>query len=162
MQASEVIRNESFIGSIGFVATFSGFWNLELRSTEGNVEMRFDEGRHLTYLHCDEWKASTPAQSAEAHLALQAVAEAAPSKTSTGAYFDWKPETTLDLANNKIQELMQLLYLLSRDTRVPQQARYHVTIAQSEIALLTKIVQNATGPAVPVENESKQASAGAI
>ncbi|MGC2112033.1 MAG: hypothetical protein WA655_21115 [Candidatus Korobacteraceae bacterium] len=37
---------------------------------------------------------------------------------------------------------MQLFYLLSRDTRVPQDARYHVTVAQSEIALLTKIMTN--------------------
>jgi len=37
---------------------------------------------------------------------------------------------------------MQLLYLLSRDASVPSDARYHVTIAQSEIALLSRIVHN--------------------
>jgi hypothetical protein len=50
--------------------------------------------------------------------------------------------SVLDAAYNRIQELMQLLYLLSRDTCVPSDARYHVTIAQSEIALLSRIVQN--------------------
>jgi len=49
----------------------------------------------------------------------------------------------LDAANNKLQELMQLLYLLSRDPAVPTDARYHVTLAQSEIALLTRQMQNA-------------------
>jgi len=38
---------------------------------------------------------------------------------------------------------MQLLYLLSRDPAVPTDARYHVTLAQSEIALLTRQMQNA-------------------
>ena len=42
-------------------------------------------------------------------------------------------------------ELMQLLYLLSRDPAIPKDARYHVTLAQSEIALLTRQMQNATG-----------------
>lgn len=49
----------------------------------------------------------------------------------------------LDATNNKLQELMQLLYLLSRDPAVPTDARYHVTVAQSEIALLTRQMQNA-------------------
>ena len=49
----------------------------------------------------------------------------------------------LDATNNKLQELMQLLYLLSRDPAVPTDARYHVTLAQSEIALLTRQMQNA-------------------
>ena len=49
----------------------------------------------------------------------------------------------LDAANNKLQELMQLLYLLGRDPAVPTDARYHVTLAQSEIALLTRQMQNA-------------------
>jgi len=50
----------------------------------------------------------------------------------------------LDTANNKLQELMQLLYLLSRDPAVPSDARYHVTVAQSEIALLSREMQNAS------------------
>ncbi|MFZ0315147.1 MAG: hypothetical protein WAL85_20775 [Candidatus Korobacteraceae bacterium] len=49
----------------------------------------------------------------------------------------------LDATKNKLQELMQLLYLLSRDPAVPTDARYHVTVAQSEIALLTRQMQNA-------------------
>ena len=48
----------------------------------------------------------------------------------------------LDTTYNRLQELMQLLYLLSRDAAVPNHARYHVTIAQSEIALLTREMQN--------------------
>ena len=49
----------------------------------------------------------------------------------------------LNTANNRLQELMQLLYLLSRDPGVPNDARYHVTLAQSEIALLVRIMRNA-------------------
>jgi len=49
----------------------------------------------------------------------------------------------LDATYNRLQELMQLLYLLSRDPAVPNDARYHVTIAQSEIALLSRTMQNA-------------------
>ena len=49
----------------------------------------------------------------------------------------------MDTANNRLQELMQLLYLLSRDPAVPSDARYHVTLAQSEIALLVRIMRNA-------------------
>jgi hypothetical protein len=49
----------------------------------------------------------------------------------------------LDITNNKLQELMQLLYLLSRDPEVPHDARHHVTVAQSEIALLTRTMHNA-------------------
>jgi len=35
-----------------------------------------------------------------------------------------------------------LLYLLSRDPAVPSDARYHLTVAQSEIALLARLIQN--------------------
>jgi len=49
----------------------------------------------------------------------------------------------MDTANNRLQKLMQLLYLLSRDPAVPNDARYHVTLAQSEIALLVRIMRNA-------------------
>jgi hypothetical protein len=48
----------------------------------------------------------------------------------------------LDSANNRLQELMQILYLLSRDPAVPNDARYHVTVAQSEIALLAREIRN--------------------
>jgi hypothetical protein len=58
-------------------------------------------------------------------------------------HLEWKTEAVIDTTNNKLQELMQLLYLLSRDPSVPADARYHVTVAQSEIALLTRVMQNA-------------------
>ena len=48
----------------------------------------------------------------------------------------------LDATYNRLQELMQLLYLLGRDPAVPTDARYHVTVAQSEIALLSRAMQN--------------------
>jgi len=54
----------------------------------------------------------------------------------------------LNTANNRLQELMQLLYLLSRDPAVPNDARYHVTVAQSEIALLVRIMRNAEDAAL--------------
>ncbi len=59
---------------------------------------------------------------------------------------EWQAAKMLDSANNKLQELMQLLYLLSRDPGVPQDARYHVTMAQSEIALLAHVMRNNTLP----------------
>jgi hypothetical protein len=37
---------------------------------------------------------------------------------------------------------MQILYLLSRDPAVPNDARYHVTVAQGEIALLARVIRN--------------------
>lgn len=52
----------------------------------------------------------------------------------------------LDSANNKLQELMQLLYLLSRDPGVPKDVRYHVTVAQGEIALLAHVMRNSAQP----------------
>jgi hypothetical protein len=59
---------------------------------------------------------------------------------------EWQAAKMLDSANNKLQELMQLLYLLSRDPGVPQDARYHVTMAQSEIALLAHVMRNSPLP----------------
>lgn len=56
---------------------------------------------------------------------------------------DLGAKDVLNTANNRLQELMQLLYLLSRDPAVPKEARYHVTLAQSEIALLVRIMRNA-------------------
>jgi len=53
-------------------------------------------------------------------------------------------DTETDTTYNRLQELMQLLYLLSRDPAVPNDARYHVTVAQSEIALLTRVMQNSS------------------
>ena len=48
----------------------------------------------------------------------------------------------LNRANNKLQELLQLLYLLGRNPVIPKEARHHVTVAQSELALLTRVLQN--------------------
>ena len=59
---------------------------------------------------------------------------------------DWKAAKMLDSANNKLQELMQLLYLLSRDPGVPNDARYHLTVAQGEIALLARVMRNSAQP----------------
>lgn len=53
---------------------------------------------------------------------------------------EWEAET--DTTHNRLQALMQLLYLLSRDPAVPNDARFHVTVAQSEIALLSRVMQN--------------------
>jgi hypothetical protein len=64
----------------------------------------------------------------------------------------WNTEAMLDTTYNRLQELMQLLYLLSRDPAVPNEARYHVTVAQSEIALLSRVMHNSTqadGAAIP-------------
>ena len=58
---------------------------------------------------------------------------------------EWDAET--DTTYNRLQALMQLLYLLSRDPAVPNDARYHVTVAQSEIALLTRVMQNSASAA---------------
>lgn len=66
-----------------------------------------------------------------------------PSRPDRIASPDWNTEAVLDSTNNRLQELMQLLYLLSRDPAVPNDARYHVTLAQSEIALLARLIQNA-------------------
>jgi hypothetical protein len=57
---------------------------------------------------------------------------------------DWDTGAVLDTTCNCLQELMQLLYLLSRDPCVPNDARHHVTVAQSEIALLSRQWQNST------------------
>lgn len=65
--------------------------------------------------------------------------ESRPDRTAPA---DWSTNAVLDSTNNRLQELMQLLYLLSRDPAVPTDARYHVTLAQSEIALLARLLQN--------------------
>ena len=48
----------------------------------------------------------------------------------------------LNRANNRLQELMQLLYLLGRDPAIPQEVRHHVTVAQSEIVLLSHLLHS--------------------
>lgn len=64
-------------------------------------------------------------------------------RVSLGDPGQFQASDVLNAANNRLQELMQLLYLLSRDPAVPNDARYHVTLAQSEIALLVRIMRNA-------------------
>lgn len=76
---------------------------------------------------------------------------------------EWKTVKMLDNANNKLQELMQLLYLLSRDPSVPNEARYHVTVAQGEIALLAHVMRTAAerecgDPLSQSESMSRQAA----
>ena len=72
-----------------------------------------------------------------------------PHSTATVSGADWNTEAVLDTTYNRLQELMQLLYLLSRDPSVPSDARYHVTVAQSEIALLSREMQNSLGEKAP-------------
>jgi hypothetical protein len=66
-----------------------------------------------------------------------------PDRVALHATSELGANDVLNTANNRLQELMQLLYLLSRDPAVPNDARYHVTLAQSEIALLVRIMRNA-------------------
>ncbi len=111
--------------------------------------MYFDEGTHLNQQH-----GSTEARN-QVHPHLQRGHEFARFKendgfqtcrqgglasTTKGAPSD---SDLLDATNNQLQGIMQMLYLLSRDTAVPTEVRYHVTLAQSEIALLARQMQNA-------------------
>ncbi len=86
--------------------------------------MYFDEGKRLTTSQC---------RSTERNNQVTPATQLTP---------EWKTEIVLDAANNKLQELMQLFYLLGRDPAIPKDARFHVTVAQSEIALLSRQLQN--------------------
>jgi hypothetical protein len=127
--------------------------------------MYFDEGRNLKHA---QYKRS------EAHLVINSAEQTeregygrnreaafAPlkqiSETDRG---QWQAANVLDVTNNKLQELMQLLYLLGRDPAVPQDARYHVTVAQSEIALLSRLMQNTANP--QAENSKPSAAAAGL
>jgi len=68
----------------------------------------------------------------------------------------------LDTTYNRLQELLQLLYLLSRDPGVPKDARYHVTVAQSEIALLSRQMQNSTSGGEPGIRPAKSTALAAV
>ena len=57
----------------------------------------------------------------------------------------WSTACMLNRANNRLQELMQLLYLLGRDPAIPQGVRHHVTVAQSEIILLSHLLRSGEG-----------------
>lgn len=110
--------------------------------------MYFDEGRILKQLQ----KSKTSKNRGQNITKNQANSnsrsqsgDAAPSSTrEVSSSWDIKTASILDSANNKLQELMQILYLLSRDPGVPKEARYHVTVAQGEIALLARVIRNTT------------------
>ncbi len=108
--------------------------------------MHFEEGRLLNQPQCKKLEACTRINS----TGQQPRASACRGTEDNRARFNRVASSEsgeaagmLDATNNKLQELMQLLYLLSRDPAVPTDARYHVTLAQSEIALLTRQMQNA-------------------
>jgi hypothetical protein len=109
--------------------------------------MFFDEGRDLNQPQYRESEACKrinltghPPQEVISHSAENHRARFSSLPPSAPA--PAKSAGMVDAANNKLQELMQLLYLLSRDPAVPKDARYHVTMAQSEIALLARLMRN--------------------
>ena len=109
--------------------------------------MYFDEGRQLNHPHGSKLETSSRTGSARQQPDDTTSDDAKKRRPFLAtaplpARSIWKTEGALDTANNKLQELMQLIYLLSRDPAIPQDARYHVTVAQSEIALLTRLMQN--------------------
>ncbi len=121
--------------------------------------MYFDEGRVLNQPHYKD-----PETRNQVNPVSQP-AKPSPSCAIDSQYngaTDWKTANMLDSANNKLQELMQLLYLLSRDPAVPNNARYHVTVAQGEIALLAHVMRNTAEEAdevVPItENKTRSAA----
>lgn len=105
--------------------------------------MYFDEGRVLNQSHYNDPEVSSYPNSSQAQLPGQSCrclgSRAAESNSPSG---EKQTAEMLDSANNRLQELMQLLYLLSRDPGVPSDARYHVTMAQGEIALLARVMRN--------------------
>jgi hypothetical protein len=111
-----------------------------------NVQMYFKEGRHLNQPQYKKPEACTRINSTGQPPREPACRGTENSRARLSRVASSEPEEAagmLDAANNKLQELMQLLYLLSRDPAVPTDARYHVTLAQSEIALLTRQMHNA-------------------
>ena len=107
--------------------------------------MYFKEGRHLNQPQYKKPEACTRINSTGQQPREPACRGPESSRARLSRVASSEPEAAgmLDAANNKLQELMQLLYLLSRDPAVPTDARYHVTLAQSEIALLTRQMHNA-------------------
>lgn len=109
--------------------------------------MYFDEGRSLNQPQYKEQGSCNQANlSRQMNEPSSRKIENRLSRTENQPSSNADPSETasmLDSANNRLQELMQLLYLLSRDPAVPSNARYHVTVAQGEIALLTRVMQNA-------------------
>ncbi len=104
--------------------------------------MYFDEGRVLKQSHYKHSEAGVPPSTP---LKPARPMQRHPRADQPSAEVrDLHTASMLDSANNKLQELMQLLYLLSRDPAVPKDARYHVTVAQGEIALLAHVMRNST------------------
>ena len=119
-----------------------------------NVVMYFNEGRASKLSHyndpesCHRAKPSSDTEQPSPRCTID---------TGNSAR-DWKTVKMLDNANNKLQELMQLLYLLSRDPAVPNNARHHVTVAQGEIALLAHVMRTAesgAGDSMPESGSMK-------
>ena len=101
--------------------------------------MYFDEGKRLNTPQC---------RSTERNSRVTPATQLTP---------EWKTEIVLDAANNKLQELMQLFYLLGRDPAIPKEARFHVTVAQSEIALLSRQMQNSAEAVTEMRDPATQA-----
>ena len=53
-----------------------------------------------------------------------------------GIASDGSTDAALDSVNNNLQQAMQLLYRLARNTGIPEHSRHHVAEAQAELALL--------------------------
>lgn len=111
-----------------------------------NVQMYFEEGRLLNQAHYKKSEACIQTNSSGQSPRESACRGTEKNRAGVNNGLPLAPEEAtgmLGAANNKLQELMQLLYLLGRDPAVPADARYHVTLAQSEMALLTRQMQNA-------------------
>lgn len=104
--------------------------------------MFFDDRLTLNHPHRAAHKNASPTGSASPEITQSDAADAGNPRTGRSH------ANLLDDANNRLQGLMQLLYLLSRDPAVPSDARYHVTLAQSEIALLANVMRNSAKAAV--------------
>ncbi len=110
--------------------------------------MYFDEGRIVKQLpqsDISNRRNQEPAATSQESSKSRRKSEPALSTSrEVSSSSELKIASILDSANNKLQELMQILYLLSRDPAVPKDARYHVTVAQGEIALLARVIRNTT------------------
>ncbi len=86
--------------------------------------MYFDEGRPLNHLRGNESETSSRTGSARQqpdHSTYDKVQEGRPLFAKVPLQPpDLKTGGALDNANNKLQELMQFLYLLSRDPAIPR------------------------------------------
>jgi uncharacterized protein (UPF0147 family) len=126
--------------------------------------MYFDEGRHLNQpqygnkearnvVHPSVERAHEPVCRSEQAQSCRGRGTVARSPK------DWKSADQLDAMNNQLQEVMQLLYLLSRDVAVPSDARYHVTVAQAEIALLARQIHNSAEAKAAISQSNDRSDA---